>query len=152
MRGILGNPLKRGNSDVIEAAVYSGAVVAGAATSEDAASDGAAQLTVKPFVVGSGFAGFAVANDMNVKNHTVSVIKVGLDIPVAVTASKTFVAGKGVFIADTGLLVPEGDAAAVYQLNGAIRRTSFTGLDNTGAEKEAVTIDLYGGGAPFSAV
>lgn len=151
MRGILGIPLKRGNSDVVEAAVYTGSVVAGAATSEGAESDGAGQLTVKPFSVSSGFSGFAVAGDMNAKNKTVSVIKIGLDIPVAITKGKTFTKGKGVFLAATGLLVPEGDDGAVYQVNGTIRRSEFTGLDNAGAEKSSVTIDLFGGGAEFTA-
>lgn len=146
MRGILGTPLKRGNSDVIEAATYTGTVVAGAAVSEATASD-EGQLSVVAFDAAKGFAGFALANDLNDKNMTVSTIKQGLDIPVAVVTGKTFVSGGGVFIDATGTVVPEGDAGAVYQVNGSVRRASFTGLDNTGSEKEAITVDLFGGGA-----
>lgn len=150
MIGILGTPMIRGKSDSIEAATYAALVVAGAGVSQTGSSNGDGQLTVKPFAAASGLAGFAVANDLNEKNQTVSVVKTALDLPIAAVAGKVFVAGKGVFLDASGLAVPEGDATAVYQVNGTVRRISFTGLDNKSVEKPAITIDFFGGGAPFS--
>lgn len=149
---ILGSPLKRGNSDVIEAALYENVVASGAAASLAAAVAGSDQEVVKPFD-GVSFAGFAVANDINTKAKTISVIKVGLNIPVQGVTGKTYVAGKGVFLNAAGLVLPEGDADAVYQVNGTVRKIDVNAYkgDGTLAEK-ALTIDLFGGGAPFSAV
>lgn len=151
MRGILGNPMKRGKSDAIEAATYTTKVTAGCATTQADASNGDGQLTVKPFDAAGGFAGFAVANDLNTKNQTVSVISSGLDVPVVFADGKSFTRGDNVSLDATGKVVPAGDAGAVYDLNATVRRTAFTGLDETGAEKQAITIDLFGGGAASGA-
>ncbi|AUR98968.1 hypothetical protein NVP1259O_06 [Vibrio phage 1.259.O._10N.286.48.F4] len=145
MRGILGSPLKRGNSDVIEAAVYTGSMSAGVAVSMDNADDD--QTTVKAFAAANGLFGFSVANDLNSKTKTVSVIRTGLDVPIRAATGKTFSFGDPVFIDASGMAVPDGDADAVYQVNGTVRKAEFIGLNENGTEVSAITVDLFGGGA-----
>lgn len=148
MRGILGSPLKRGNSDAIEASVYTGSMSAGVAVSMDNADDD--QTTVKAFAAASGLFGFSVANDLNEKTKTVSVIRTGLDVPIRAAEGKTFAFGEAAFINAAGMAVPDGDSDAVYQINGTVRKADFIGLNTKGEEVKAITVDLFGGGAAFT--
>lgn len=146
MKGVLGIPLIRGNSDAIEPVLYTGAVVAGAAVSIDSTDP---QLTVKAFD-SAAFSGFLLASDINTKAKTASVVITGQRVPIKAATGKSFTAGGGVFLNASGEAVPEGDGSEVYQVNGQIRDSSFTGISTDSSEVEAITVDLYGGGAPVT--
>lgn len=149
--GVLGNPLVRGKSDIIETAVFDpdsfSNITAGIACTL-AGEDEHGNNVIVPFD-GSSFFGFIVANDLNTRQSTVSVIRAGFKIPV-VPGGTAPTGNVAVGLDSDGKVVDA--AASVFSLNAENRLDkqgqTITALNEKSVAVAAVTIDLDLGGAP----
>ena len=147
----LGQPLKRGNSDIIVSAVYSGTIFAGRAVALD---DTATQNTTMEYIAPISasnllFTGFVVGGDTNVKAQSTSIIKSGLSICAEFASGQSFSIGDKLSLNNSGLLVARGDASAVIDMNAVVKQTSIIGYrivqDTQEAEEvsNCLLLDLY---------